>query len=267
MKMEMVSERGVEQELAGAKPVKQAEAPAAKEKQPDIQRKLVFTAEIQLGVADFDAAEKELDRVITAHKGYIAKSDVSGKAGGSRQGTWKARVPASKFVEFREAVKKIGDVLHFTSDVSDVTEEYYDLAVRIKNQEAEIADLRKMFDKGSGKLEDTLTVKRELARATTELEQMKGRQRLLENLADLSTVTISLQEKGTYTPSEPVSFGTQISNTFSGSVDLLVSAGKGLVLIGAALTPWSQVLVPAAVALWWWRRRHRTAARPAQPTP
>ena len=40
---------------------------------------------------------------------------------------------------------------------------------------AELEAVRKLFDKGAGKIEDLLAVQRELSRAQGELEQMQGR--------------------------------------------------------------------------------------------
>jgi hypothetical protein len=228
----------------------------AKDK-PAIERKIIYTAEVRLTVADFAAAEKELLQILAANKGIVAQTEVSGSAGSSQQAMWKLRIPVVRFNEFRDAVKKLGDLVRYTSDSQDVTDEYFDLQVRIKNKEDEIQTLRGIFNKTSGKVDEVLTVQRELSRATEELERMKGRQRVLENLTDLTTVTVYFQERGKYTPNEPTPFGTAVSNTFSGSVDVMVGLGKGIVLAGAALTPWLPAFAIVGAVGYFVRRRLR----------
>jgi hypothetical protein len=115
-------------------------------------------------------------------------------------------------------------------------------------------------------VDDVLAIQRELNRATTELEQLKGRKRVLENLIDLTTVTVHLQERGVYEPPESAPFDTTIGRTFSGSIDAMITVGKGIVLGAVAVTPWLPVLV-VAVAPFWWLRRRRKAARTAGPAP
>jgi hypothetical protein len=191
-------------------------------------------------------------------------------AGGNRQGTWRVRVPVGKFSEFREAVKKIGELDRFTSDAKEVTEEYFDLQTRIKNKEAELEGIRKIFDKGSGKIEEILAVQREVNRAQGELEQMKGRQRVLDNLTELTTITIHVNERDTFLPPTPAPFGTTVSATFFGSIDVLVKAGKSLVIAGAALLPWLPLIAGVGFVTWIVVRRRLVArgiSRSELPTP
>jgi hypothetical protein len=219
-------------------------------KKEPLERKIVFTADLQLTVADFAKAEQELARLIQGVNGFAAKADVAGAAGGSQVGTWKIRVPVSKFTEFQAAVKKLGDVVHYASDAQDVSEEYYDLTNRIKSKEDELAAMRKLFDKASGKIEEVVAVQREVSRAQAELERMKGRQRVLENLIDLTTVTVRLQERGTYLPNEPPPFGTTVEGTFFGSINALIGLGKVVVIAAVALAPWLPILAVAGMTIW-----------------
>jgi hypothetical protein len=208
---------------------------------------------------------------VQTYKGVVGKSEVSGAAGGSRQGSWKVRIPVAKFNEFRDAAKKLGDLIRYSSDASDVTEEYYDLQTRISSKEKEIANLQKLHDKGSASVDEVLKVEVALARAMGELEQLKGRQRLLENLTELTTVTVQMQERGTYVPPESPAFDTTIGRTFTGSINALIAVGKGLVLAVVAVTPWLPVAAALLGPLWWLRRRRKAAlaalpaAGPPQP--
>jgi hypothetical protein len=186
---------------------------------------------------------------------------------------WKVRIPGARFNEFREAVKKLGELIRYASDANDVTEEYYDLQARIENKEKEVKKLRELYDSATGKLDDVLKVRPELEKATEDLDRLKARQRVLENLIELTTVTVEMYERGTYMPPESPTFDTTIGRTFAGSIDALVAVGKALVLVVVALTPWLPVIAVFVVPLWWIRRRHKAAltrlpvVKPAPPPP
>jgi hypothetical protein len=92
------------------------------------------------------------------------------------------------------------------------------------------------------------------------LDRLIGRKRVLDNLTELTTVTIQLQERGTYLPPDSPTFDTTIGKTWSGSIDVLVIVGKGIVLVAVALAPWLPVLTVISVPTWWiWRRKKQVA--------
>jgi Domain of unknown function (DUF4349) len=221
-------------------------------------RKIIFTANISLKVEKFDDAEFELRQLIQSSQGYTAQAEVAGRAGATQQGTWKVRIPATNFAGFCQAVQRLGEMVRYTSDAREITEEYYDLQARVKNKEAELDAFRKIFDKTSGKIEEVFAVQRQLSRAEGELEQLKGRQRVFENLTELTTVTVHLEQRGTYIPPTtpaPVAFGTTVGQSFFGSIEILATIGKALVVAGAAVAPWLPVLGVAGGVTWLVARR------------
>ena len=48
------------------------------------ERKIVYTAKLELVVASLDEARGQLDALLAEVKGYVAKSDETGRAGGVR---------------------------------------------------------------------------------------------------------------------------------------------------------------------------------------
>jgi hypothetical protein len=237
---------------------------AGADQQPPADRKIIFTADIRLKVADFPKAEQELQQLLQVHQGYSAHAEVSGNAGGTRHGIWKVRVPVVRFAEFREATRKIGELVSYSADAREVTDEYFDLRTRAKNKEAELAALRKIFDKASGKIDEVLAVQRELSRAQGELELMKGRQRVLDNLTELTTVTVHIAETSIYLPPRPVpptAFDVTVGQTFFGSIDVLLTVGKALALAVVALAPWLPLIAVSGGFLWFVSRRRKITSQ------
>ncbi len=217
---------------------------------PAVPRKIIYNAQITLVAESLTTVEAELARLVQESGGYVAETDVSGVSHERRQGVWKVRVPADRFSAFVAAVGKLGEMQQSHVDSQDVTQEYYDLEARIANKQQEEKRLLKHLDETTGKLEDILTVERELSRVRGEVEQMQGRLRFLANLTSLSTITITATELKNYTPPVEPTFAAQVGRTFRESLRLLTDFAKGVVLVVVAAAPWVVVLALVAIPLW-----------------
>jgi len=223
-------------------------------------RKIIYRATLRLTVEDFAKAEERLTELVASHKGYIVQSELSGSPGSPRSAHWKVRVPVARFDVFRKAAVKLGELDRSNVDSQDVTEEFHDLKARIKNREADEESLRKLYDKADGKMENILTVRRELQSVRLEIEREQGRLNLLQKLTEMTTVTVHLHERGAYVPTESPTFGDRVSRTFSGSWESLVSLGQWCALVLVGLTPWLPLIALLAISLWFLRRRIRQSA-------
>jgi hypothetical protein len=238
-------ERAGAEDQAPAAPAGAAQAAPA-EPEP---RKIIYTANVDLVVDDFATAEQQLMQLVQEHKGYVAKSDVSGTAGFRRNGSWTVRVPVDRYEAFRQALTGLGELTRSKLDSQDVTDEYHDLEAGIKNKKEEEERLREHLKKSTGKLEDILAVERELTRVRGEIERQQGRLQYLSRLTALTTVTVTVQERKDYVPPTSPAFGTTVGRTFWGSVEVLEDFGKAIVLVAVALAPWLPIVLVIALVL------------------
>jgi hypothetical protein len=225
---------------------------------PALPRKLIFNADVQIVITDktLDDARTQLQGLLKSHNAVVTQEDVSGATGTQRTGRWTIRVPSERFDAFLEAHRGIGIVDRQTKKSSDVTEEFYDLEGRIKQKTAELADLEKILNEAAeiqkkepkAKMEDYLAVRKTWEEVKANVERMQGRLKMLTNLTDLTTVTLSIQERKTYTPPETTFFG-EIGQTWGDSLDAVKRFGQGLVLFGVGAGPWLPVLAVIVVPL------------------
>jgi hypothetical protein len=224
-----------------------ADKPAGQEPakaQADLPRKIIYNLTVNLVVDDFNHAEEQLKQLLTAHKGYVVNSDVSGTPGSPRLGRWQVRVPAARADAFRDGVIKLGELEKSTTDAQDVTEEFYDLDAHIRNLKKEEERLLGHLEKSTPKLDDILKVEHEITRVRGEIERRQGRQNLIARLTDMTTVTITIRERSSYVPPEAATFSSTIARTFFKSWEALVDFGKALLLAAVALAPW---LIPLGI--------------------
>jgi hypothetical protein len=237
-------------------------APGGQDALPE--RKIIYNARVELHVANLDEARGKLDVLLAEVKGYVAKSDESGRTGGARFGTWKVRVPVGAFHDFLARVEGFGELVGKTSDAQDVTDEFVDLEARLKNLHAEEAVLNKLLTEKAQSTADLLAFRKQIADVREQIERLQARLNTLSRLSAMSTVDIVMSEDKAYVPPTAPTFGTSLGRTFWDSVDSLEKLGKGLVLVLVAIAPWLPLIV---VALWLGRRGLRAALANARSAP
>ncbi|HEX6274984.1 MAG TPA: DUF4349 domain-containing protein [Polyangiaceae bacterium] len=179
--------RGAVSDAPAAKPGAPAGAPATTTPAPPAAREplLVYTATVTLAVFGAREAIGAVEELARASGGYLVnRSDDSVTI----------RVPTPAFRGALGGLSRLGDELHREVNVRDVTEQFADLEIRLRNAEAVRDRLEALLAK-AGKIEDALAVERELERVTQSIEQLKGKLRLLSELVAFSTITVNFRAR------------------------------------------------------------------------
>jgi hypothetical protein len=163
--------------------------------------KLIKTAEMSIEVPNgqfqqkFDAVKKIASDV----GGYTTNSSASRTEGEMISGTVTLRVPAKEFDKAIALVKKTGDLDSINITGQDVTEEYVDLESRLKNYEAQEAQLLAIMAQ-TQTVDEVLRVQEQLTSVRGEIEVIKGRMQYLDKLVDFATITVTVREPGAVVP-------------------------------------------------------------------
>lgn len=148
-------------------------------KQPD--RILIYTASVQMSVADIEAALIAAQKITSDVGGYMQSLTGEGIT---------IRVPAGSFFKVLDQLRPLGTTLSKRIEAQDVTDEYVDLQLRLRNAEALRDRLQEILDRAQT-VKDTLEVEKELNRVREEIERIKGRLASLEKQVRFSTITLS----------------------------------------------------------------------------
>ena len=223
----------------------------------ELDRKTIRTAQIRIELEDVGRAIRAADSIAAATQGFLANTQRSQGDGGYSEASLVMRVPADQFPPALEALRKLGRVRVDNSNTEDVTRSYNDLTIRLAVKRDLVTRLRGLLVNRTAKLSDLIEVERELARAITELEQMEGERRYMDNQIAMSTIHVAFYHAPIAGPGgvlDPVTVALR---------DALKVLGRSLATIISALvfaTPW--VLIGAVIWFVWRLRRRRIGATP-----
>jgi len=198
-----------------------------------VERMVIFNAEMNLRVKNFEKARNALELKAKSYNGYIVQSSSSRYDDEQQSGTMTFRIPQEHFQSFLNDAEGLS-VQVYNRQVSgqDVTEEYVDIESRLKSKRAVEARLLD-FMKEAKKTEDLLKISTDLARVQEEIEQIAGRKKYLENQSALSTVTITIEENDVPVPkidNENLNTWQKIKKQFADNINLLLAAGSGVIV-------------------------------------
>ncbi|HET6613727.1 MAG TPA: DUF4349 domain-containing protein [Kofleriaceae bacterium] len=145
-------------------------------------RRLIYNATLQLAVFETTKVIDAVEKLATDRGGYlVARSD----------NAITVRVPAKDFQRTIEDVAGLGDLIHRNVTVQDISAEFRDLEMRLKNLTAVRARLEHLLDRAAN-VQAALAVERELSRVAGEIEVIKGRLKLYSELVAFSTIQVTL---------------------------------------------------------------------------
>jgi hypothetical protein len=226
------SEKG-EQDRDAGKKSETENLEGVTEKSTVAERMVIFNAEMDITVKNFENARNSLEEKAQSYNGYIVQSDSNRYDDEQQSGMMTFRIPQEHFHAFLNDAQGLSvQVNNRGVSGQDVTEEYVDLESRLKSKKAVEARLLE-FMKDSQKTEDLLKISSDLADVQEEIEQIAGRKKFLENQTAYSTVTISLQETLVAVPkidNENLNTWQKIQKQFADNINILLAAGSGIIV-------------------------------------
>jgi hypothetical protein len=166
-------------------------------------RLIIRTGQASIEVDSLESSMGELRRLVQRLGGFVADASVQSGRTQNRSATLQLKVPASRFDDLTEGLRPLGRLQFVTVNAEDVSEEFVDLTARMANSHRLEERLVELLRTRTGKLQEVLTVERELARVREEIERMEGRLRFLRTSAQLSTLAVTLYEPPPLVASHP----------------------------------------------------------------
>jgi hypothetical protein len=198
-----------------------------------INRMVIFNAEMDLRVDNYEKARNALEQKANSYNGYIVQSSSARYDDEQQSGTMTFRIPQENFHAFLNDAEGLAvKVNNRQVSGQDVTEEYVDIESRLRSKRAVEARLLE-FMKQAQKTEDLLKISSDLSNVQEEIEQIAGRKKFLENQTAFSTVTINLEENTVSVPkidNDSLNTWQKIKKQFAENINILLSAGSGIIV-------------------------------------
>jgi hypothetical protein len=168
-----------------------------------ISRMIIRTGQASIEVDSLETSMAELRRIVQRSGGFVADASIQSGKNQLRTATLQVKVPAARFDDLTQALEPLGKLQFVNVAAEDVSEEYVDLTARVANGRKLEDRLIELLRTRTGRLQDVLSVERELARVREEIERMEGRLRFLKTSTSLSTLSVSLYEPAPIVASHP----------------------------------------------------------------
>jgi Domain of unknown function (DUF4349) len=231
-------------------------------------RKIIRNAEISLEMDTPREAQPKIAAIAERHGGFVVTSEFR-QSGATAQASPSTvvniilRVPARDFETVIEEIHRVGGhILDDKRSGQDVTEEYIDIEARLHAKRAlemQFLDIMRQAHKVS----DALEVQTQLSEVRTEIEQLEGRRRFLENQSALSTIKVTLSAPPPVVTATTRGFFFNLKSALGDGVDIGSEIVLDLVRFAIVMIPITLfILLPAWFALKWLRKRVRWS-RPA----
>ena len=148
---------------------------------PSTERAVVYTAQLQISVVAVDTSLTAAQKVAT---------DVGGYMENLTSDRITLRVPSKSFFAVAEKLQTLGQTLNKEIQAEDVTDQYVDLQLRLRNAEALRDRFQAILEKAQT-IKETLEIERELNRVREDIERIKGTLAVLEKRIAMSTITVN----------------------------------------------------------------------------
>ena len=239
--------------------VKSISETAAEVKQP-IERKIIRNGDFTIESKNPSEDQRKIASIAESLGGFVVTSEYKQAASSDSSGSSVnvvVRVPSAQFDKaINEIIKTGSQIIYQKTSGKDVTEEFVDLEARLRAKHALENQYLEIMKRAS-KISDVLEVQEKLTDVRTEIEQMEGRRRYLDNQASLSTINITLQSPAAIVAATQNGFWRSIKNSFGDGIDEAVGIVLGVIhFVIVALPIFVLLILPSWFILRFLNRRY-----------
>ncbi len=221
------------------------------------QRLIIKTGSLSVLVQDVPEAVIHIQEYAKTKGGFVVSSNIS-KDRLAPYGEVTIRISSQVFDGGVQEIKSLGEVKSERVNGQDVTEEFTDLNAQLRNLRVTETQFLEIM-KRAVRIEDVLSVQREITRVQGEIEVLQGRIKYLEQSAQLSTLTVYLSTNPQDLPVVDADQKWKPLAVLKDAVRNLIELGKGIVSVLIWFVVYTPVWAILGVVVWlvrkWWRKQ------------
>ncbi len=216
----------------------------------NFDEKIIYTSDITIETENFMDSINAIEEKVAEVKGYIQNSSIHGRGfdeGDPRYGYYLIRVPKESFDYVKKTAENWGSVINKSTNSSDVSEQYFDTESRIETLEIQQERLLALLEKAD-KMEDILTIERELQNVRYQLESYTSSIRRLDSQIEYSTISVNVYEVKDVTV-VPIGFGEELVDQIKSSAKAFGEFLKATLFAGIYYIPYLAIFAVVIVVL------------------
>jgi hypothetical protein len=204
-------------------------------------RKLIVKLFMEMRVDNVEKSILDAEAMAATVGGYTSESYQN-----ELSGQLTIMIPAGNVDTFATSLRNLGKIINSNRKTEDVTDNYFDTQIRIKNLEAEVGTMRSLLQKPGWKVSEILEIEREIRRLTDELEGLKGFITNLDRQITYSEVRISFNKSEiAIDSSNQDSLGYKLKLALKSGLNVLVNIVTALLSFIAFILPLSPFAIVA----------------------
>lgn len=219
---------------------------------PVSKMKIIKNGRLALEVENAAAIAYEVEAKVNVLGGYLANSELK-EGNTSIRNEMQLRIPNDEFDAFVELVSGLSQKVTYKKIwTQDVTEEFYDIQIRLKNKKEVEARYIDILRNKAKTVEEVLATEDKLRVLREEIESKEGRLRFLSNQVSFSTLYMVLVQytEADVEESTEVSFLTKVASSLRNGWNAV------LVILLFFLNLWPFLLI---LGLGWWIYKVKSA--------
>ena len=214
-------------------------------------KKIIKSGDMTIEVADIKTAQEKIQNFVKNNKAYIQNERFS-NAETQTTLSMEIRIPNQNFDNLINSFSdEIGSISEKNIRVQDVTEEYTDVSIRLKNKLAYLEKYRDLL-KRSASTKDLLEIQEKIRGLEEEIESSEGRLRYIDDQVNYSTLNLTLtKEKPRNTITSKIGFGSRLVDSVANGWNIFVNFLLEIVSL------WPFLIIIPIIILFWkkWRKR------------
>ena len=214
-------------------------------------KKIIKSGDMTIEVADIKTAQEKIQNFVKNNKAYIQNERFS-NAETQTTLSMEIRIPNQNFDNLINSFSdEIGSISEKNIRVQDVTEEYTDVSIRLKNKLAYLEKYRDLL-KRSASTKDLLEIQEKIRGLEEEIESSEGRLRYIDDQVNYSTLNLTLtKEKPRNTVTSKIGFGSRLVDSIANGLNIFLNFLLEIVSL------WPFLFIIPIIILFWkkWRKR------------
>jgi len=202
-----------------------------------IPRSIIYTGWMSLETDDIDLTINKIKQVISSSNGYVDNISVD-KSEKFEYGYITVRIPQDQFSNVVQSIENLGELKNKNINNTDVTDQLFDLKIRIENAKATEARFIQILDKAVN-ISDILQIEQELNRIRTDIEILEGHINNLNNRVAYSSLTINVSK----TIDDPLLPGMDFLESIRQGLNAMVILIQFIIASFIVLIPFIAILI------------------------